>query len=550
MSNTKFFSLIGLFLFIPILSFAQPDGGGFGGGFPPMGGGMGMGQMNQQFGQTRKSYTEGVDISKFSLITDEESAKLIEQLKKKIEKHNKTMLSKFDSNKDGQLDKRELKNWKKWLSEQEEQTSMNDFMGGGNEMPQDTTRHHMPQGGMFQGGAPNVQGGMPGGNMNEAKITPLAATSISSISKLSSKAFTSEKENESVIRVVNGGKLSAEDVTIKKLNGNTTSADQSNFYGLNAAVAVDDGGTASINGGSIYTNAEGANAVFAYGKTAKITIDNLNIDTHKNSSRGLDATFGGSITASNVTIQTKGAHCAALATDRGEGIVTVTNCNANTAGEGSPGIYSTGTITARNSIFYASGSEAAVIEGKNSIHLDGCTLTGLKTCGIMLYQSFSGDAGVGTSVLSMKNSKLTASEGPIFYCTNTNTKVSLENNELIGHTGVLLNAAGGQRWGQQGRNGAKVSFDAKNQVLEGNFTFDSISSADIVFDNGAYYTGAINADNQSKSINLTLAKGSKWVMTGDSYIQELTISGQTLEEALKTIQNNGHKLNYSKVITK
>jgi hypothetical protein len=566
MSYIKFLSIASALLLMSAVTFAQPDGG-FGGGFPPMG----MGQMNesgQQNNQSRKMITEGVDLSTLSLISSEQAAKLIEQLQKKIEKHNKTLLSKFDTDKDGKLDKRELKNWKSWLNEQGVSSAAGGFMGGGMPQMPDSMMRKMQQGNMGGGGMPNgsssmagdqnmpngnngMPGGMPpGGGMNQAKITPLAANAISKVTSLSSKTFSSDKANESVLRVGKGAKLSTDDVTVKKLGGNTTSEEQSNFYGLNAAVAVDAGGTANISGGSVFTNAEGANAIFAYGKEAKITIDNLNIDTQKNSSRGLDATYGGSINASNVTISTKGAHCAALATDRGEGTVAVTNCNAKTEGDGSPGIYSTGDISANNSIFYAGGSEAAVIEGKNSIHLDGCTLTGSKSCGIMLYQSFSGDAGVGTSVLSMKNSKLTALAGPLFYCTNTNTKVVLENDELIGHTGVLLHAAGGQRWGQQGKNGAQVNFTAKAQVLEGSMTFDNLSGADITFGNGTYFTGSINSDNQSQQVNLTLVKGSKWVMTADSYVQQLTVSGQTLEEAMKSIQTNGHQLKYTKTTTK
>ena len=102
----------------------------------------------------------------------------------------------------------------------------------------------------------------------------------------------------------------------------------------------------------------------------------MKIYTTAGSSRGLDATYGGTITASDVDIVTEGAHCAALATDRGEGTVTVTRGTLMTSGEGSPCVYSTGAIRAVDSRGAASNSEIAVVEGKNSIELQNAELTG------------------------------------------------------------------------------------------------------------------------------------------------------------------------------
>lgn len=541
-------------LLFSLFSFAQP-GGDMGGGFPPMGG---MGQMGMSQ-YSHKTNNEGIDLSNMSLINDEQASKLIEQLKKKIAKHNKVLLSKFDSDKDGTLNKKELKAWKAWLEEEGEQPSRSDMMGN-NDMGMNDMRNARPDSLNRRsefGPHPNQEQGMtesdmsPQGNKNMSDKPSIISTAISNLLKASTinnKTLISDKANESVIRINKDATLKGEDLCLKKTGGDTTSADESNFFGLNAAIVVESDANGTLNGGSIYTNAEGANAVFAYGKNAKICIDNLNIETHKNSSRGLDATFGGSILGKNITITTQGAHCAALATDRGEGTVTVSNCNATTSGEGSPGIYSTGNISANNSIFYASGSEAAVIEGKNSITLDNCTLSGLKSCGIMLYQSFSGDARSGLSTLDMRNSKLTAHEGPMFFCTNTQTKIVLDNDQLIGHSGILLNAAANRRWGRQGSNGAQVTLQATNQSLDGSIIVDGISSANIYFGKGTTYTGAINSDNQSKQVNLTIEKGCKWLMTGDSFIQVLTASGQSEQEALGSIQTNGHKLSYTKVV--
>lgn len=531
-------------LFMTTMAMAQFDGGfGGGGGMPPMGEGMGpMGQngTTQNTSQRRKSLTEGVDISSLSIIDEAQSTKLMEQLKKTIERHNKKLLSKFDTNKDGQLDKTELKAWKKWLSEQGSTEGISgDHFSGMPAFSPDSLGHHngMP-------GQPGNGGGFPMQGMAQASpsISPSAVSLVTTKSALKERTITALKSNESAVRVQKGGEFTGEDITIKKDGGDTTSGDESNFYGLNAAFTAETGATATLTGGNISTNAEGANAVFAYGKDAKITVNNICINTLKNSSRGLDATFGGSVTGSDVTITTQGAHCAALATDRGEGTVKVSGCNATTHGEGSPGIYSTGTISADNSVFYAAGSEAAVIEGKNSIALDNCTLTGMKNWGVMLYQSFSGDAGVGTSSIVMKNSRLNVAEGPIFYCTNTKTSITLDNNKLLGQSGTLLKAACNNRWGRKGQNGAQVTLKVTNQQLSGIISVDSISTAQIQLGASSSLVGAINPDNQSKQVDVILEKGSSLTLTADSYIRRLALVGMTDEEAMKCIQSNGHKL--------
>lgn len=100
-------------------------------------------------------------------------------------------------------------------------------------------------------------------------------------------------------------------------------------------------------------------------------------------------------------------HCAALETDRGNGTVNVTNGTMTTAGQGSPGIYSTGDIKVSDAKITATGAEGAVIEGKNSISLTNTTLSGAKLWGVMLYQSFSGDAEIGTSSFKMNDGSLT-----------------------------------------------------------------------------------------------------------------------------------------------
>lgn len=169
-----------------------------------------------------------------------------------------------------------------------------------------------------------------------AKVVDGTAANIQNTS------LTATQTDENAFLVRNGGQVTLADSTLAK-TGDSSSADASNFSGQNA-VFLASNSNAKLSNLTLTSNADGANAVFATGKTSTVTADHLTIHTKNNSSRGLDATYGGTIKAANVDITTEGAHCGALATDRGEGNVIVNGAKIKTSGEGSPCVYSTGKI--------------------------------------------------------------------------------------------------------------------------------------------------------------------------------------------------------------
>ena len=387
--------------------------------------------------------------------------------------------------------------------------------------------------------------GKPGGqgSMGSTSMELSAKYTVSSGSKkITSKTITDSNSDENAVLVTGGGKLKLTDVNIKK-TGDTSSEDGSNFYGLNAAVAVQADSTAVISGGKIVTDSDGSNAVFATGENARVTVTGTTIYTKGNSSRGLDATYGGTVTGSDLVIKTLGAHCAPLATDRGGGTVTVSDSKLYSSGDGSPCIYSTGDISAASCTGKATGAQIAVVEGKNSITLDKCTLIGAGKNGVMLYQSTSGDADVGTAVFSCKNSALkTTSTGPMFYITNTDAVINLENTKLVFSSGVLINTAGNNtnNWGKTGENGGNVTLNAAKQTLKGDITCDSISSAEINLTKGSSLTGAIDTANTG-DVSVTLDSTSKWNVTADSYVTAITDADATYSNII----SNGHTIYYS-----
>lgn len=382
------------------------------------------------------------------------------------------------------------------------------------------------------------------GGMQEAQndAKNLSATEVvdGKASSLSKVNLTNAKADENVLLVRNNGSLTLNTAQLTK-TGDSSSADASNFTGQNAILLVNNS-TAAVENLTLSSDADGANAIFATGEKAQVQAKHIKIHTKNNSSRGLDATYGGTINAEDVDITTEGAHCGALVTDRGEGNVIVSNARIKTSGEGSPCIYSTGNIQLTNGTGEATGSEIAVVEGKNSITLKDSTLTGHVKHGVMLYQSFSGDANVGIAQFTAANSTLNnQSDGPMFYITNTTAAASLENTTL-NQTGDILVKVTSDRWGSEGKNGGDFTLNAKNQKLTGQILANNISKVTLNLESGSNFTGTINNDYQADAAHVTLAQDAVWNLTADAYVTTISDAQQDFAN----IQSNKHNIYYDK----
>lgn len=313
---------------------------------------------------------------------------------------------------------------------------------------------------------------------------------------ISSGTYESATDDEVVFLVINGGSLRIDGEVIINKGGSADFAgrgDNYSFYGINSAVTVvGEGSSVEINGTKINTTVSGANAVVATnGATA--VVSGAEISTTKDNSRGLHATYGGTINADNTKITTQGGSCAALATDRGTGTVVADNMTLSTAGAGSPLIYSTGNISVTNSTGVATGAQIAVVEGKNSISLQGCEFSangngnrsGVDNAGVMIYQSMSGDASVGTGSFTATDCTLTvlASSSvynvtPFFFITNTDATIDLTSTSVsFSAAEKFISALGTSEWGRSGNNGGKVTVTLSDvNTTNTEVETDSISS--------------------------------------------------------------------------
>lgn len=308
--------------------------------------------------------------------------------------------------------------------------------------------------------------------------------------------YASATDNQAVFVVANGGSLTIDgDVKIYKTGSENFDGrgDDYSFYGLNSAiVVVGEGSSLTVKGATIETDTPGANAVIAVDK-AHAVVGETSITTTKDGSRGLHATYGGGIDAYEVKISTAGGSSTALATDRGSGAIKAEAMTLNTAGAGSPLIYSTGEIVVSGSTGTATGAQIAVVEGKNMVELADCDFSangngnrnGVDNAGVMIYQSMSGDADEGVGIFNVMDSTLKIldtssvySTAPFFFVTNTTARI-IATNTVIEYSPEqsFITAVGTSEWGQGGANGGIVEVGlTSTETTNTEITVDDISS--------------------------------------------------------------------------
>lgn len=386
-------------------------------------------------------------------------------------------------------------------------------------------------GGKNKGSDNSAQSGKQGGSSHGSKksgsgssqATGTAAKALTDGEALSGGTYTATGDDESALSASGTVRASVTGAEIIKSAGSASSADGASFTGVNAAVRVYDSAELTLSDCTVEATASNATGVFAYDKGV-VTLENCTVNVTGGGAGGVQVAGGGTLYGTNLTVTS--ASKAAIRSDRGGGIMVLDGGTyTSTGSNGCPAIYSTADITVKNADCVSTDSRAVIIEGKNSVTLENCMLSGNDQstkqgsvkANVLLYQSASGDASVGTSVFTMLGGSMKSNSGAMFYCTNTASVINLENAELIlSEDGTLLIVSAG-RWGKDGKNGGDCTLNAKGQALSGNITVDAISSLTLNL-TGSSYTGAIIGEGK---IAVTMDAGSTWTLTGDSYVTSL-----------------------------
>ncbi len=395
-----------------------------------------------------------------------------------------------------------------------------------------------------------------GGGQSSTVTQGDSATTISYDGSYSDTSYSSTGDDENALRV-DGATVTLDGISVDKSAGSSSNTENGDFYGVNAALLATNGANVTIKNATVTSSAQNGNGIFSYGSGTTVTVSDSTITTTADNSGGIQTTGGGTTIASNLTVTTSGNSSAAIRSDRGGGTVKVDGGTYTSKGYNSPAVYSTADITVKNATLTAENSEALVIEGQNSITLENCNVSGnmSDTKGtssdenvhnVMIYQSMSGDADVGTSSFSMTGGSLLSNNGDMFYVTNTDCNIYLSGVTVTNKDSdaYLLNICGNSAshgWGTAGKNGADVTFVADGQTLDGNISVDTISTLNMTLKNGSTFTGTVNIrDNAeggsavSDNAVITVEEGCVWNLTGNCTVTSVTNNG--------TINFNGYTI--------
>ena len=350
----------------------------------------------------------------------------------------------------------------------------------------------------------------------------------------SGQAYTSSVQDTSGVLVTNLGVFILGHSTIKT-SGNSSNTDNSSKYGLNAGVLSKLGSWIRFTSDSVLTSGTGANGLFATDSASRIDVTGGSITTGNNLAHGVDVTYGGAITLTNVNVTTTGASSSALATDFGGGTVTVSGgtivAAATTSGSHSAGIYSTGTITVADANVTSAGDNGAVIDVSGSISLTNTNLTGALN-GLMVHNTTAGSS-VGS--FNINGGSLTASGGDGIYTTGASATISFSGGAKISaSSGNILNVV----------SSGITNFISSGDTLTGNFACDNTSSFSVSLHAYSLVTGAINAANASKMVSLTMDATSLWNLTAKSYVPVFLNQAGIEGDSVININGNGFDVVY------
>ena len=398
------------------------------------------------------------------------------------------------------------------------------------------------------------QGGPDGQSQGVDSYT--AANEYTEDTTVSNETIESTGTDENAALISSGASVTLDNDTITRTSEDSKGGDNSSFYGVGAAVLATDG-TAYVKDGSVTTDAAGGAGLFAY-DDGTVYASGTTVETTQDTSGGVHVAGGGTLYGWDLDVETNGESSAAIRSDRGGGTMVLDGGNYVSNGVGSPAIYSTADIAVSNASLTANGSEAVCIEGLNSIHLYDCDLTGNmsdldqndNTWTVILYQSMSGDSEVGNSTFQMDGGSLTSENGGVFYTTNTESTITLNNvdinynddNEFFLQCTGNTNQRG---WGQSGVNGADCHFTGISQDMQGDVIWDSISDLDFYLTEGSSLTGAV-VDDESYAgeggegyCNVYVSADSTWTVTGDSTVSSLENEGTIVDGNGKTVTIQG-----------
>jgi hypothetical protein len=382
--------------------------------------------------------------------------------------------------------------------------------------------------------------------MSSLKATVLFNGTQSS-SSISHQNFSASANDTSVIVIGNGAELNLSFVDIVK-HGYSSNLLQASFFGVNAAINIQNGSRCSFDHLNVTTH-NGAANLYSYGNGSYVYIENSVLYSSGPAAHGLYAGGYGTVGGKNIAHYSGGNRCSSFAGDSPVGYVTISDSIAHTSGIGSATFYALGTITATNVVGYAERSPALFSDGEQTTTLTNCDLTAGLLAGTVMFSSMNRRSG---AVLNMTDSRLTTlgNTMPALWFGNLIATANLYNIVINTTSGILVTANYSQvtqdfdYYAGYPDNPnllpAIVTVNVAECSLEGSLIAYNGSSISWIMSQYSTWSGNAYSGYGESYISVSLDSTSTWSLTGNTALQNITLT----DNNLANINSNGYNITY------
>lgn len=335
------------------------------------------------------------------------------------------------------------------------------------------------------------------------------------------KELQADEDDESVIKITKQSTYNGTNLSLLKEKGDVSLLEDNLIVGLNNTLIAEESSNVFISNSTITSNAKNSSTIFTTDTNTSLTLENVTLVTNEENSKNIIAQDNSEITISNSKLTTNKKTSELFYSSSK---ITVDNVEANTV------------------------SNFASLIGTNKLTITNSKLTSdvnEEYKGMFIVESKEeGSSSITNAELTIENSNVRVNNAseyynkiPLFYVYDTNTKINLTKNNLSYGSGILLNVES-----KEGSSNKNTVFTITDSIIRGHIYSDKNSAIRINLNNAIYY-GSINNNNTSQYIDISLDKTSTWYLTGNSYVNTITIQKQN--NITKYIKSNGYNIYYN-----
>lgn len=315
------------------------------------------------------------------------------------------------------------------------------------------------------------------------------------------KVYEGLKQNESVLKITDEATYIGTNLDITKKSGKLTSKKEE----VNNCVLATNSSKVTIQDSNITSNNKDSSAIYATKINTIVELTNVNITTTKDNSKGIVTKDNSELTIKDSTINTTGKSSELVSSSSNiaaDNITGTTNTNIAT-------IFQANKITLNNSFL-----ETNLIEDKKGIF----AISSIEE----EYSDYTNaQLFLENNTIKVNNTSEYFKTTPLLYVENTNSKINLDKNMITYGNEILLSVITSNKYRPK-----TTTLTITDTIIKGNILVDTNSEAGINLNN-VTYTGTVNGNNESQSVDVILDKTSKWYVTGHSYINKLQFQRNT-----------------------